>query len=126
MGVLKHQATRALRTLAARVVVGRAPACLLRLGDPGVSAEHASIFWTGERWEIRDLGSSNGTYVDGRRAQPGERMPLAEVTELAFGGDAERWVLVDLSTTTPVQERYEHEGTFLPGRRSREDISYVR
>lgn len=95
MGVLKHQATRARRTLAARVVVGRAPGCLLRLGDPGVSAEHASIFWTGDRWEARDLGSSNGTFVDGRLAQPGERMPLQEGTELSFGGEAERWVLED-------------------------------
>ena len=95
MGVLKHQATEARQTLSARVVVGRAPGCLLRLEDPAVSAEHASIFWTGDRWEIRDLGSSNGTFVDGRRASPGERTALQEGTVLSFAGQKERWALVD-------------------------------
>jgi hypothetical protein len=79
------------------VVVGRAPACLLRLDDPGVSAEHASIFWTGDRWEVRDLGSSNGTFVDGKLLSPGERVALAEGAELAFGGESERWMLLDAS-----------------------------
>lgn len=60
-----------------------------------VSAEHASIYWAGERWELRDLGSSNGTYVDGRRAAPGERIALREGTEMSFGGETERWTLVD-------------------------------
>jgi len=60
-----------------------------------VSAEHASIFWTGDRWEVRDLGSSNGTFVDGRPAPPGERVQLREGVELSFGGEAERWVLVE-------------------------------
>lgn len=95
MGVLKNQTIRCLQSLAGRTLVGRAPGCALRLDHRSVSAEHASIFWTGGRWEVRDLGSTNGTWVDGRRLDPGERVALREGSELQIGGGAERWVLVD-------------------------------
>ncbi|AKT43787.1 uncharacterized protein CMC5_080240 [Chondromyces crocatus] len=77
------------------MVVGRAPGCLLRLDNPRVSAEHASIFWTGERWELRDLGSRNGTFVDGRRTAPGERIALREGTRLSFASPDDCWALVN-------------------------------
>jgi hypothetical protein len=95
MGVLKNQTTRHRRSLAARTLAGRAPGCALRLGDRGASAEHASIFWTGGRWEVRDLGSTNGTWVDGRRLEPGERVVLRAGSELLLGGGGERWILTD-------------------------------
>ncbi|EYF07235.1 FHA domain protein [Chondromyces apiculatus DSM 436] len=60
-----------------------------------MSAEHAAVFWSGERWELRDLGSSNGTFVEGRRAAHGERILLKEGVRMSFGSDADRWVLVD-------------------------------
>ena len=34
---------------------------------PMVSRRHAELAWAGGSWTIRDLGSSYGTYVDGRR-----------------------------------------------------------
>ena len=33
--------------------------------DAFASSLHARIYWTGSSWEIRDLGSRNGTYVNG-------------------------------------------------------------
>ena len=33
---------------------------------PGVSVNHAQLRWTGSGWEVRDLMSSNGTWLDGR------------------------------------------------------------
>ena len=51
------------------VRIGRDPGCDLRVEDHGVSRMHAEIFRAGEQWFVRDLGSSNGTYLDGGRVQ---------------------------------------------------------
>jgi hypothetical protein len=47
-------------------VVGRGAEAGKRLDDPGVSRRHAQIQVTGGDVEIRDLGSTNGTLVNGR------------------------------------------------------------
>jgi len=52
--------------------VGRAPPCALRIDERFVSARHAILRWTGERWDLKDLGSRNGTYLDGRKIRSGE------------------------------------------------------
>jgi len=94
VGILKHPLTGRRRTLAARSLVGRAPFCVVHVDDRRVSAEHAAVFWTGVQWEVRDLGSSNGTSVNGQRIAPGERRVLGVGSELSFG-EAERWLLED-------------------------------
>jgi hypothetical protein len=50
---------------AGETIVGRDIACALRLDDPGVSRRHLRIVKRGEDVTIEDLGSSNGTYVNG-------------------------------------------------------------
>ena len=37
--------------------------------DPAVSEKHAEFSWEGTAWTLRDLGSSNGTAVNGCRLQ---------------------------------------------------------
>ena len=49
------------------VVIGREPGCALQLNHPNVSRRHAQIAVRDGRHELRDLGSSNGTFVNGRR-----------------------------------------------------------
>jgi DNA-binding NtrC family response regulator len=49
----------------ARVLCGQSPACGLRLTDRQVSRRHAAFAMEGRRLRITDLGSTNGTYVDG-------------------------------------------------------------
>ena len=44
-------------------VIGRDPACGVWLDQPGVSRRHARVIVTGDRAEIEDLGSKNGTFV---------------------------------------------------------------
>jgi DNA-binding NtrC family response regulator len=51
------------------MVLGRSPQCPLLIDSHGVSREHAQISRQGPLWVIRDLNSTNGTYVQGRRAQ---------------------------------------------------------
>lgn len=60
----------------ARFIVGRQADCQIRLPDPGVSRQHCEIQIDGARPTIKDLGSSNGTYVNRRRVSQ---------TELAAG-----------------------------------------
>lgn len=49
-----------------RVVIGRLRECDICLADANVSRQHAEIVRTGESWSVRDLGSTNGTSLNGR------------------------------------------------------------
>lgn len=71
--------------LASRTLVGRGPLATLRLPSRMVSSEHATIVWTDGAWILRDLGSRNGTYVDGRRLGSTDAVVLCPGMRLAFG-----------------------------------------
>jgi pSer/pThr/pTyr-binding forkhead associated (FHA) protein len=47
-------------------VIGRSSSCQLVLADDTVSRRHAELRIEDGRWLLRDLGSSNGTWVNGR------------------------------------------------------------
>ena len=51
------------------VGVGRLSSVDLRIDDPLVSREHLRVFSADANWVVEDVGSSNGTYVDGERIQ---------------------------------------------------------
>lgn len=46
-------------------VIGRMPDCGIVLSDPNVSRHHAQVVREGDRYAIADLGSTNGTKVNG-------------------------------------------------------------
>lgn len=69
---------------AGRHTIGRLPDCDLHLDDSTVSREHAAVIRRGDRWWVLDLGSTNGTRVNGRTAaeQPlddGDSIELGDV-----------------------------------------------
>jgi hypothetical protein len=76
-------------------LVGRSGSCGLRLEAAAASSEHASISWTGDHWEIKDLGSRNGTLADQSRLEPGRPCPIARGSRLMFGAPEETWELID-------------------------------
>ncbi|HXD68154.1 MAG TPA: FHA domain-containing protein, partial [Solirubrobacteraceae bacterium] len=49
------------------LAIGRAPACDLVLDDPSVSRAHAEIIVDEDGAMLQDVGSSYGTFIDGRR-----------------------------------------------------------
>ena len=53
--------------LAGETLVGRDPACRVRLVTPTVSRRHAAIVRSEEGWRLKDLASGNGTFVDDKR-----------------------------------------------------------
>lgn len=64
--------------------IGRGPSNEIQLRDESVSGSHATLTRRGAQWVVLDLGSTNGTYVDGERIS-GERA-LQGVSEIRFGG----------------------------------------
>lgn len=104
MGSLRDLQTRAVRPLPARLLVGRAPSCTLCLEDRRVSGEHATILWTGTRWEVRDLGSRNGTFLDGVRLEPGVSQGLERGSRVSFGTPDSGFELVEPSPPSALAE----------------------
>ena len=50
-------------------IVGRAPDCQLRLEDSNLSRKHAKLIPTNDGVVIEDLGSTNGSFHNGKRVQ---------------------------------------------------------
>ena len=65
------------------LVIGRDAQCGLVLEDPRVSKQHARLSWTGEGWVLENLGSKNGTTVNGR---PPTGAELGHGDSIDFGG----------------------------------------
>jgi pSer/pThr/pTyr-binding forkhead associated (FHA) protein len=74
------------------VMVGRAAENQLVLDDPSLSRKHARLRGIGRRLEIEDLGSSNGTFVNGRKVGRAAALPGDSVRfgELSFRVEDER------------------------------------
>jgi pSer/pThr/pTyr-binding forkhead associated (FHA) protein len=71
-----------------RVVLGRSRDCDIQLADTNVSRRHAELRQEGASYWIVDLGSTNGTEVNGKRVkraklQAGDTITLGS-TEITF------------------------------------------
>ncbi|MEP6695556.1 MAG: FtsK/SpoIIIE domain-containing protein [Pseudonocardiales bacterium] len=76
------------------VTVGRGPAAELRIADPDLSREHATLDVTTCGANVRDCGSTNGTFVDTRQVgaqplplPPGALLRAGESTFCVAGAD---------------------------------------
>ena len=65
-----------------QVVIGRDAGCDITSSNPTVSRRHLQISHDGTKWVAEDLGSSGGTFLDGRRV---ERTDLAGNMALWLG-----------------------------------------
>ena len=66
-----------------KIVVGRSLECGVVIDDDRVSRRHAALAAGPAGWTVADLGSKNGTLVDGRPLTAG---PLPAQSWLSFGG----------------------------------------
>src|SRR5437868_9299803 len=90
-GEVKGQAWESATVLRA----GRLGSLEIVLDDSSVSRRHAEVRLGDDGWFVRDLESTNGTYVNGVRIGPGEH-PLRARDVLQFGKVA---VVVELGET---------------------------
>jgi len=75
---------------AAPVTIGRQDQCEVQVPGTWVSRRHARLAWTGTGYIVEDLGSTNGTFVNGERVsgaralKSGDRLQLGDQVEFAF------------------------------------------
>jgi|SRR5688500_11276894 len=82
--------------------IGRAADCDLRLDHPSVSRVHAELADGLDGWVLRDLGSKNGSHLDGLRV---ERARLERACWLRFGDVHCEFALVDPVQAHALTER---------------------
>jgi len=85
-------------------VVGRGRECGLVVPEERVSRRHAAFAPGAAGWTVVDLGSKNGTLVDGRPLAPGRPAPLARTgpSWLSLGGIVARFELVSSPISGPI------------------------
>ena len=74
------------------ISLGRSPENLIQLDDPSVSARHAQLERVGNDYRLKDLGSTNGTRVNGEAVtsatlRSGDRIRFGKV-EATFQGES--------------------------------------
>ncbi|MBX3288169.1 MAG: FHA domain-containing protein [Acidobacteria bacterium] len=71
-----------------RILIGRDTSCDVSFEKekyPMVSRRHAEMSWAGTSWVVADLGSSYGTYLNGRRIERPEAVTVGH--SLQFGNE---------------------------------------
>src|SRR5438309_24041 len=66
----------------AGATIGRSRQCDVVLTDPNVSRQHAEIRPRGGSWVVTDLGSTNGSQLNGRRIEGSEVLRTGDEIEL--------------------------------------------
>jgi predicted component of type VI protein secretion system len=66
--------------------LGRSDGAEIKVEDPFASSAHARIFPRGESMYVEDMGSTNGTYLNGRQISAPQRLKLGDVIRI---GDSE-------------------------------------
>jgi predicted component of type VI protein secretion system len=64
------------------VTLGRSRQCDIVLQDPNVSRQHAEIRPRGGSWVLNDLGSTNGSLLNGRRIERPEVLKPGDEIEV--------------------------------------------
>jgi hypothetical protein len=111
---LRQVSSDRISILRAEHLVGRSTRCDLCIDAEYVSVQHATIRWNGEAWEIRDLGSLNGTQVNGELLTLGKSYPLRKGASIGFGNERESWSLLDDSPPLVMALSLESETAVLP------------
>lgn len=75
--------------------IGRASTNQVKIVDPGVSSRHAKIWVENQRWFVMDMGSTNGTHVNGadidrEELKDGDKISFGPVITYFAGGGATR------------------------------------
>ena len=64
------------------LVIGRRGECDVVLQDDAVSGHHARVSWDTDSWQVEDLSSTNGTFVNGRRVSRPVRLKSGDALRI--------------------------------------------
>jgi len=78
-GVVDIDGTRHPLT-SSRTVIGRGSDADITIPDAGTSRKHVEILWDGERAMVRDLGSTNGTTLNGQKVREAALPPDSTIS----------------------------------------------
>ncbi len=81
-----------------RVLIGQSSVCTVRVTDPAVSRRHAALRREPEAWRLEDLGSTNGTRVNGVRVK---EALLTGGELIAIGGTSLRLIRAGAAPVVP-------------------------
>jgi len=102
------------------ITIGRETSNLLYINDHGLSRSHASLNRSGADYILKDLGSTNGTFVNGKAVsdsytlKDGDLISLGEVVDLEFRKVS---TSADSNATFVIPRRKNEDGTeILPTR----------
>ena len=68
--------------LAAEMTMGRAPGCTVVIDDTYVSQLHARVYRSDDGWFVEDIGSTNGTFLNGQQVGTAQRLSLGDRIQL--------------------------------------------
>jgi FHA domain len=77
-----------------KAAIGRSHDCDLMVLASSVSREHAELEQTETGWTVRDLGSRNGTFINGVRSQGRTVLPARALLKV---GDVALWFLAEVA-----------------------------
>jgi pSer/pThr/pTyr-binding forkhead associated (FHA) protein len=83
------------------VLIGRTRRCSIRLTDEASSSEHAALMLDGGVWYLRDLGSHDGTFVNG---YPVRSIAMHVGDEVRFGESGALVRILGMSPAPPEDE----------------------
>lgn len=96
---LEYQSTR-FPIRRGETVIGRSPYCTIVLNNALISRQHCAIRCDGEHLYLDDLGSSNGTFVNGRLTRGTTRLKEGDLVRV--GTDNVRVISLEMA---PAQRR---------------------
>lgn len=88
------------------ITIGRAPDNMIIIEDSSVSGHHAELHGTGKDYRLKDMGSTNGTRVNGNAITETQ---LTHGDRVRFGGVDARYDAVDPTATQPLPQVQEIE-----------------
>jgi PAS domain-containing protein len=65
--------------------IGRSPGNSIIIKDLSISRKHAKVTMSGDKYFIEDLGSQNGTWINGHSTNPGNQVQLKEGDFISIG-----------------------------------------
>lgn len=103
--VLLRWAEGVVRLPAGTHILGRAGTCTVMIDSPSVSREHARLAVSPDALLLTDLGSKNGTFVEGSRLH--DTTPLLDCSRITIGEVAVDVARIGRETSTETLDRFD-------------------